>query len=161
MKRHMLGVHANQKQKAYAFFAKCTLCQEKFTGIGSFELHITEKHPDHADELLKSVHRCKICSKNFSTSDQLEEHDRENVEKHKRYIIRRRNYCKNYNTRKLAENAPKPVPKKQSRNFTCEVCKNTFKTAEVLQNHITKHANAPRPFQCNVCTIYKYFIQYK
>lgn len=156
MKRHMLGVHANQKQKAYAFVAKCSLCQEKFNGIGSFEMHVAERHPEQADGLLNSVHRCKLCSKNFATFDQLEQHNRENIEKHKRYVIRKRNYCKNYNIRKLAENPDvhKPVPKKPSRNFACEICKNTFKTTTVLKNHMAKHSNAPRPFQCNVCSIF-------
>lgn len=146
MQRHILGVHANKKQKRYDNpKAHCSLCNENFSRFKPFQDHLKEKHASVADSMLNEYRSelkriCKYCVKKFDTVEQLEEHNRTNIERHR---LRREKIRKYSRTRK------KDISEFNVR-YTCDICKNSFNTQRVLDSHIANHSKEPRPFICDV-----------
>lgn len=146
MKRHILGVHANTKQKRYITTkAHCSLCNENFIHFRTFRNHLNEKHSDRAATMLqdyrsKNQLKCKWCRLKFDSLEQLEEHNSANIEKHRFRILRHKEYIRKHRTNL---NLSRTL-------YTCDICKNSFNSQRVLDAHIAKHSKEPRPFKCNV-----------
>lgn len=102
MKRHILGVHANSKQKRYfSTKAHCSLCNENFSHYRTFLTHLHEKHSDLAEKMLKEYRsenklNCQWCKRKFDSLEQLEEHNSDNVEKHRYSILRHKGYLRKH-----------------------------------------------------------------
>lgn len=145
MQRHILGVHANKKQKRYDNpKAHCSMCNENFSRFKPFQEHLKEKHTALADSMLNEYRLeqkliCKYCVKKFDTIEQLEEHNRSNLEKHRLRLIKIKKYA-----RSRKKNIGFAI------RYTCDICKNSFNSQHVLDSHIANHSKEPRPFICDV-----------
>lgn len=150
IQRHILGVHANKKQKRYDNpKAHCSVCNENFSRFKPFQVHLNEKHAALADSMLTAYRAelkrtCRYCVKKFDSIEQLEAHNREYAERHRQ----RRENLKIYNQSR--KNKANPTNARFGIRYTCHICKNSFNTQRVLDSHIANHSKEPRPFICDV-----------
>lgn len=140
MNRHILGVHANTKQKRYFTpKAHCSLCNENFNHFRTFLNHLNEKHADLAEKMLQEYRSenktsCQWCKRKFNSLEQLEEHNRENVEKHRYRSLRHKEYI-----RKHKDNLSRT-------RYTCDICKNAFTSQLSLDAHVANHSKESKQF---------------
>ncbi|KAK7070273.1 hypothetical protein SK128_017962, partial [Halocaridina rubra] len=101
----------------------CRICDKKFCGAQSFELHMKF----HAG--IKE-YECKDCGSTFHWKGSLHRHLRQSE----------------YSSRAKCRN----VTKCKEKGYECDVCNKKFATKAIIRTHINKH-NGIKPFECPEC----------
>ncbi|KAJ8021986.1 hypothetical protein HOLleu_39346 [Holothuria leucospilota] len=147
-----LDFHKEHHTSPALSFLVCTLCDEAFRFLTSFNGHLDEKHSelDHRARVLASTFRCDACKKQFRSPIHLERH-RQRASQETPYpkgpVQIKCKFCEKSFTGEvsLENHTIRKHPERKQHQCTENNCEETFQTKEERASHLeTVHGTDPK-----------------
>ncbi|KAH8336992.1 hypothetical protein KR059_010154 [Drosophila kikkawai] len=134
------GLHSHQRFCQVKDPVHCTFCDQEFSSMRKYELHLQQLHA------VETLHECEICHRSFKSADTLAVHRKRHSERHFQCDKCTLNYVNSAELRVHYERAH--VNEEQ---VSCLTCGSQFQNFALMREHEQRSHQKQKVWRCEVC----------
>nr|XP_017106121.2 LOW QUALITY PROTEIN: zinc finger protein 184 [Drosophila bipectinata] len=133
------SLHSHQRFCQVKDPVHCTFCEQQFSSVRKYELHLQQLHS------VETLHECEVCHRSFKSADTLAMHRKRHSERHFQCDKCSLNYVNSAELRVHYERAHV-----NDEQVSCLTCGNQFQNFALMREH-EQRSHQKQVWRCEVC----------